>query len=134
MHPIKKLNKTELRQFGLLFGVMVGLVFGIIWPFILNHNSGMWPWIVLAVFWAWALIAPQTLDGFYHVFARFGLVLGWINTRLILGIIFYVILTPMGLLRKAFGGDPMRREWREPVETYRIPSIPRTAKSLESPF
>ncbi len=134
MHPIKKLNKTELRQFGFLFGFMVALVFGIIWPFILKHNSGSWPWIVMAVFWVWALVAPQTLNGFYQGFARFGLVLGWINTRLILGVIFYVIITPMGFLRKQFGGDPMHREWREPVETYRIPSHPRTPKSLENPF
>ncbi|MBP0028416.1 SxtJ family membrane protein [Roseofilum sp. Guam] len=134
MHPIKKLNTKELRQFGLLFGVMVGLVFGIIWPLILGHSSGTWPWIVLGIFWAWALVAPKTLDPFYQGFARFGLVMGWINTRLILGIIFYGMIMPMGFLRKRFGGDPMRREWRKPVETYRIPSHPRTAKSLEYPF
>ena len=40
----------------------------------------------------------------------------------------------MGLIRRVFGNDPMRREWRRTVESYRLPSQVRTGKSMEKPF
>ena len=134
MHSIPKLDKKGLRDFGLLFGFMAALVFGIIAPLLFGHSLPLWPWIVSAIAWSWALLLPQTLNPFYQVWARIGLVMGWINTRLILGMIFYLIVTPMGIIRRVFGNDPMRREWRRTVESYRLPSQVRTGKSMEKPF
>lgn len=134
MEAIVKLDKKGLRDFGLIFGLMIGLVFGILGPLLWRHALPLWPWILAVIFWVWALLAPQTLNPVYQVWMRIALVLGWINTRLILGIIFYLMLTPMGIIRRTMGSDPMRREWKRHVESYSIPSPVRTRESMERPF
>ena len=134
MHSIPQLDKKGLRDFGLLFGLMVALVFGVVGPLLFGHSFPLWPWFVLTIFWSWAAILPQTLNPFYQLWARFGLVMGWINTRLILGIIFYLIVTPMGIVMGFFRSDPLRREWRKTVESYRLTSQVRTKESMEKPF
>ena len=134
MEAIVKLDKKGLRDFGLIFGLMIALVFGIVGPLLWRHALPLWPWIAAVIFWVWALLAPQTLNPVYQVWMRIGLVLGWINTRLILGIIFYLILTPMGIIRRSMGRDPMGREWKRHVESYSIPSQMRTRESMERPF
>ena len=134
MEGIVKLDKKGLRDFGLIFGLMIALVFGIVAPLLWRHALPLWPWIPAGIFWVWALLAPQTLNPVYQVWMRIGLVMGWINTRLILGIIFYIILTPMGIIRRTMGSDPMRREWKRDAESYSIPSQVRTRESMERPF
>ena len=49
---------------------------------------------------------------------KFAFVLGWINTRLILGIFFYLILTPVGLIMRLFGRDPLHRKLDRKATTY----------------
>ncbi|MBD2314655.1 sxtJ [Desertifilum sp. FACHB-1129] len=134
MHAIPQLDRKGLRDFGLLFGFMMVLVFGLVGPLLFRHSFPLWPWIVAGVFWVWALALPQTLDPFYQLWARFGLVMGWINTRLILGIIFYLITTPMGIVMRLMGNDPMQRQWKRDALTYRVPSQVRTRESMERPF
>lgn len=65
---------------------------------------------------------------------RFGLVLGWINTRLILGLIFWGIVTPMGLVMRLFKHDPMTRKLENRVGSYRLASQTRTVVSMERPY
>jgi hypothetical protein len=54
-----------------------------------------------------------------------GHVLGWINTRIILGAVFYLVVTPIGMLRSWSGNDPMGRRWRPDLTTYRVSRKPR---------
>ena len=54
------------------------------------------------------LAMPPLLRGPNRVWWRFAQVLGWINSRIILGLFFAVILTPVGLLMRAFGRNPLR--------------------------
>jgi hypothetical protein len=51
--------------------------------------------------------------------------LGWINTRVILGVVFYGLFTPVGLLMRLRGKDPMRRNWEPDTDTYRVTRQPR---------
>ena len=66
---------------------------------------------------------------------RIGLVLGWINTRLILGVVFYALLMPMGLvMRGVFHEDSMKRNLDPEVKTYRIMSQVKPRENMEKPF
>ncbi len=49
-----------------------------------------------------------------------GHVMGWVNTRIILGILFYGVVTPMGLIMKLTGRDPMRSAFDPDAQTYRV--------------
>ncbi len=134
MHEIPKLDKKGLRDFGLILGGMVGLVFGVVLPLIWRHSAPVWPWAVLGVLWVWALAAPLTLNPVYQVWMRFGQALGWVETRIVLGIIFYLIVFPVGLVMRLLGHDPMRKGFDQNLDTYRILSQVRTRESMEKPF
>jgi hypothetical protein len=54
------------------------------------------------------VVAPDLLHGPNRVWWRIAQVLGWINSRLILGAFFVVILTPVGIVMRAFGRNPLR--------------------------
>jgi hypothetical protein len=51
---------------------------------------------------------------------KIGHVLAWINTRIILGIVFYGLITPMGIIMRLFGWDAMRRVLARDAKTYRL--------------
>ena len=65
---------------------------------------------------------------------RFGLVLGWVNSRIILGIIFYGLVLPMGALMRLFKTDPMQRQFQKKLDSYRIPSRSVAKSSMETPY
>lgn len=59
--------------------------------------------VVLAVVWPRALVLPN------RGWMAFAGVLSYISTRIILAIVFFLILTPIGLIKKAMGWDPLHR-------------------------
>ncbi len=62
------------------------------------------------------------------------MVVGWINTRIILGILFYVLFTPTGLLLKALRVDAMQRKLDARMKTYRVESKEQPSDHMERPF
>lgn len=60
---------------------------------------------LLALSW----IAPRALAVPARIWWRFAEVLGWVNVRIVLTLFFFVVMTPMGLLFRLFGRDPLRR-------------------------
>ncbi|MGL5081512.1 MAG: SxtJ family membrane protein [Microcoleaceae cyanobacterium] len=134
-HDIPKLDEKGLREFGLVTGAICAGLFGFLLPLIFRHwPPPTWPWMVGSVLVVWALIIPKTLDPVYHGWMRVGLVLGWINTRILLGVVFYAMMAPMGLIKRWFGSDAMRRKLSPNLTTYRVESQARPRESMERPF
>ncbi len=134
MHEIPKLDRQGLRNFGLTMAIILGTVFGVIIPLLRQHESPVWIWAIAGLFASFALVAPSYLNPVYHIWMRFGMVLGWIETRIILGLVFYGLILPMGLVMRLKGRDPMHRRIRTHELSYRIGSRIRTRESLEKPF
>ena len=134
MHSIPKLNKTELRNFGLLFAIFFVALFGLIIPLIRGHSLPNVPWIIASVFVFLAIIFPIALQPIYQIWMRFGLVLGWVNSRIILGIIFYGLVLPMGVLMRLLKRDPMHRQFQEKLDSYRLSSHSVPKSSMETPY
>ena len=134
MHAIPQLNKRELRHFGLLFAVFFAVLFGLIIPMLRGHSLPNVPWIVASVFVFLAIIFPIALQPIYQIWMRFGLVLGWINSRIILGIIFYGLVLPMGAVMRLFKRDPMQRQFQARLDSYRLPSRSFAKSSMETPY
>jgi hypothetical protein len=65
---------------------------------------------------------------------RLGEVLGWINTRVILGAIFFLLFTPLGLYMRLRGKDPMRRTLAPEAESYRVVRQPRSSSHMRHQF
>lgn len=54
----------------------------------------------------------------YRLWMKLGLVLSWINTRLILIILFYLLFTPMGIVMRMFGVDLLDRKIEKGKDSY----------------
>jgi len=110
--------------------VLIGGVF----PWLLERGIRRWPWIVFEVLVVWALVAPPTLRFVYRGWMRLGLLIGLVTRPLILGIVFFVVFAPIGLLRGMFGRNSMARTLNPDEKSYRIASKARPSNNLENPY
>ncbi len=127
----------DLRKFGFIMGGMFAFIFGFIFPWIGDKTSEtwpIWPFIVMAIFWLIAIIAPKILGPVNEVWIKIGNVLGFINSRIILGVMFFLMIFPIGLLLKIFGKDSMNRKYDKKLDSYRRVVTPRKKEHLERPF
>lgn len=126
-------DKKQLRSFGLT----VGGIFAVIgaWPIIFGDTEPRWWSLALAgLLMLPALIAPGSLAWVYKRWMALGHMMGWINTRIILGAVFYLVVTPIGIIRRWLGKDPMGRQIHGELTTYRIPRKPRPSSHLNRQF
>jgi hypothetical protein len=104
------------------FGVVFGIVFGIIatWPLINGSPVRLWALGVAGVFLLTAFIQPAILRPLNRLWFQFGLALGKITTPIIMGGLFLTTVTPIGLIMRAFGKDPLKLKLDSKVKTYWI--------------
>jgi hypothetical protein len=128
-----EVTPKQLRSFGLL----VGGIFAIIglWPLIWRGEGlRLWAMIATAVLVLPAVVYPTSLKLIYRGWMAVGEVLGWINTRIILSIIFYGVFTPVAIGMRMRGKDPMRRGWDPNLESYREVREPRPGTHMQRQF
>ena len=134
VHVIPELDRKGLRDFGLSTGGIVAALFGIFFPWLLERPWPLWPWIVLGLLGGVGLLAPEALRPVYKAWMRLGLLLSRVTTPLILGIVFLLVISPIGWLRRLRRNDSMKRHFDERATSYRVPSVKTTSKSFERPF
>jgi O-antigen/teichoic acid export membrane protein len=134
MQLIPELDRKGLREFGLVTGLIVALLFGLFFPWLLDRSIPLWPWLIAGVLGIWALAAPQSLRPIYRGWMRFGLLLSRVTTPLILGIVFFLVILPVALVMRLFGHDPLARRFDDEAASYRVPSRPLKRENMEKPF
>jgi Saxitoxin biosynthesis operon protein SxtJ len=123
----------HLRSFGLIVGGIFAMLG--VWPAVWRGQPlRLWLCLLGGLLMVLALVWPRSLTQVYRLWMRVGEVLGWINTRLILGALFYLLFTPMGLYMRLRGKDPMRRTWAPEAESYRVVRQPRPASHMRHQF
>ena len=129
----KQVTPKDLRNFGLIVGGVFGLI--ALWPLVWRGESiKVWAISVSVALLIPALVAPSILEPVHRVWMKIGHVLGWINTRILLGIVFYGLVTPLGLVARLFGKDSLGLRTKESVDTYRRTKQPRPATHMLHPF
>jgi len=132
-HVIPELNRKGLREFGLVTGGVVAGLFGVFFPWLLERSWPLWPWIIFAVLGTWGLVAPMSLRPVYRNWMRFGLMLSKVMTPLIMGIVFFLVITPVAIGLKLLGKDPMARKFDD-SDSYRVPTEKAPPENLERPY
>ena len=126
-------TRRQLRDFGLL----VGGIFGVIglWPLLWRQQSPrLWAVALAVALVLPGLVAPRILTPAYRAWMKLAEVLAWVNTRLVLGVVFYGVVTPIGMVMRLAGHDPMRRRFDGTGESYRIRCTPRPASHMMRQF
>ena len=93
--------------------VFICLVFGLILPWIFGRTPSKMVWITASLFMAGALLLPNALAIIYKPWIWLSHILGMVNTRILLTLIFYLIFTPTALVLKLTGKDPMERQFKD---------------------
>jgi len=97
------------------FGVSVGLACAAAgaWAAWRAHPTVAWLFVTIGVVLLVAgLTAPAVLRIPNRLWWRFAQALGWINTRVLLIVFFVVVITPLGVLMRTFGQNPLRPSHR----------------------
>ncbi len=133
-----QLATAELRKFGLLFALILTVLFGLMIPLI-RHGTAIaswpvWPWIAAIIIVAWALARPGSLWLLHTPWMKFANIAQWVNTRIIMLALFYLVILPIGLLLRLFGKDSMRRRFESETGSYRVPAEPHDSKHMENPY
>lgn len=114
-------SAKKIRNFGILIGVMLLLI--ALW-FWFNSEYPFLP-VLLTVpaflLIALALLFPDVLNRVYIYWMGLAFTLGWVVSRLLLTLIFYLILTPVGLLARILGKDFLDSDFSKKKESYWIP-------------
>ena len=135
MTNIPRLDNKGLRRFGLTTGAIIVALFALFFPWVFDATSmPIWPWLLASLLWMPALFIPSVLRPVYTTWMKIGHAIGWVNTRIILGVLFFVMILPMGLIMRLFGKDPMARKRDKSASSYRIKSISEAKDRLEKPF
>ena len=130
---IPELDNLGLRQFALVFSAIVAGLFGIVMPLLLGHWSAA-PWIVAVGVALWGLLAPSAVRPFYRIWMRFGMIMNAITTPVILGIVYYAVVLPYGVVLRLLGKDPMTRRWDPAAVSYRSVSVKPDPSHMKRPF
>jgi Saxitoxin biosynthesis operon protein SxtJ len=128
------ITPKQLRSFGLT----VGGIFAVIgaWPVVFRGSyPRLWALALAALLILPALLFPRSLKPLYRGWMALGEALGWINTRIILGLVFYGLITPMGVtMRFLMGKDPMHRGFDPNASTYRVLRQPRPGSHMRRQY
>ena len=100
--------KKILREFGLFIGFTFPFLIGWFLPLIGGHSFKTWTlWITIPAL-ILAILKPAFLLYPYRLWIKLGDILGWLNSRIILGLIFLIVLQPIALIMRIIGHDPLR--------------------------
>ena len=106
---MKKQNQKELKQFSIIVGIGIPIIFGIIVPAVSGHSQSFIPFILGVVLLLIGIINPSKLNTIYKFWMWIGKCLGWVNSRIILSLVFILIVIPTSIIMKIFRYDPLRK-------------------------
>jgi hypothetical protein len=116
-------SKKTLRSFGWVVGGVLLFIAGVIWW---RHDwtpttATYWLGGIGGTLMVLGLAVPTVLRPLYRVWMALALVLGFIMTRVLLTLVFFLLITPIGLVRRLLGKDPLRQEPDADTTSYWIP-------------
>ncbi len=112
------ISQKKLLDFGIFIGFGFPLFIGFLIPSLLGHGFRIWTLFVGVPALILGLTSPRLLHYPYKSWIALGNALGWVNSKIILGIVFIVVLQPIAFVMRLTGYDPLRRRRKE-EKTYR---------------
>ena len=111
-------KKSSNRSFGILF-FLVFLGFGL-WPLTKEMSPNIYLIIISVIFLTLGLLNSKLLSPLNEIWIKFGEILGRIIAPLIMALVYFLILTPISLLVRAFGKDLLGLKYSKQQNSYWI--------------
>lgn len=133
-HAIPELDSKGLRNFALSTGAAFAALFGMFFPWLLDLSYPVWPWVLFAVLALGGLLLPESLRPVHYWWMRLALLISKVTTPIVLGVVFFFVFMPYGLVAKILGKDPMQRKLDDTIDSYRVDSKSSAREDLENPY
>lgn len=98
-----KSGKRDLRQFGITLGIVLGLLGGLL--LFRQKDYYLYFFTFSGIFLLLGVLLPLLLKPIQKVWMGLAVIIGWVMTRLILTALFYLVVTPIGLVARLFRKD-----------------------------
>jgi hypothetical protein len=122
----RKVVSASERSFGLAFAAIFS--FYALWPLVRAEAPRWWALALAGAFLAAAFLQPQLLRPLNRMWFRLGLLLHHVTNPLIMGAVFYLVVTPIGLLMRALKKDLLRLKLDPAAKSYWIVREPPAPK------
>jgi len=115
-NPKIKINSN--RSFGIVFFFVFVIVS--LWPLINENSLRVWSIFVAIIFLILGLMNSKLLTPLNILWFKFGKLLGFIIAPIVMGIVFFVVITPTGLIMKIIGKDLLNNKYNNKIKSYWI--------------
>jgi len=112
----KEIKTSSNKSFGLVFFVIFMTI--ALWPLLNDENIRFWSVIVSIIFLILGLFNSKILTPFNKLWMRLGILLGAIVSPIVMGIVYFAVITPIGLIMKLFGKDVLNLKIDKNKNTY----------------
>lgn len=113
-----KPTSKEVRQFAGLCLVIFGLMGAWSWHKTGSIDTARWFWLAAVAIGGTGLAMPALVRPLYVAWLMAAFPIGWTVSHVLLGAIYFLVLTPFGLIVRLTGHDPMHRKFEPESETY----------------
>ena len=96
-------KKNSNKSFGVLFFIVFLLI--ALWPLFKGDSLRIWSLLIAIIFLVLGLLNSKILNPFKRIWIKFGEILGKMIAPLVLSIVYFIVITPIGLLLRIFGKD-----------------------------
>jgi len=113
-----KIKMGSNKSFGIVFSV-VFLIIGL-WPLKSGNTIIIWAILISIVFFILGLMNSKLLSPLNKIWFKFGLTLGSLIAPIVVGIVYFLVVTPIGIVMRILGKDLLNQKFNKKIKTYWI--------------
>ena len=113
-----KIKISSNKSFGIVFFIAF-LIFGL-WPLINFEPIRYWSLVISLIFLILGLLNSKILSPLNMMWSKLGIVLGVVIAPIVMGVVFFAVVTPIGLLMRIFNKDVLSKKYDKEKESYWI--------------
>ena len=102
----KKIKIPSNRNFGIVFSIVFLII--ALWPVLNQNEIRIWSLVISLIFLVLGFINSKLLSPLNKIWFKFGLLLGSVIAPVVMGIVFFFVVTPTGLIMRALGKDLLK--------------------------
>ena len=102
----KKIKIPSNRNFGIVFSIVFLII--ALWPVLNQNEIRIWSLVISLIFLVLGFIDSKLLSPLNKIWFKFGLLLGSVIAPVVMGIVFFFVVTPTGLIMRALGKDLLK--------------------------
>ena len=101
----QKIKLPSNRNFGIVFSIVFLIIS--LWPLLNQNDIRIWSLIISGIFLVLGIINSKLLSLLNKIWFKFGIFLGNFIAPIVMGIVYFMVVTPTGLIMKLFGKDSL---------------------------